>query len=183
MVDSPSTKVVADSLCGPYGVGSSSRVVQVQPSHWRSHWLCREGAKFLISGSHLLPQFPNASSTGLRSSPDSESEYRTVKGLVLTTCLITTPFSSRNLRVIESVFEFMPDDRMSSLKPFGPAERCLTTSNLDSLTIALIVRTMGHFTRPVPSPSRCCPPPSRSKRTSLFALTFDLSLAAKFPPL
>ena len=59
--------------------------------------------------------------------------------------LETISYSSKNFNVAESVFELMPDVRKSSLKPFGPLNRCLTTSRRDSVTIALIAPTTGHL--------------------------------------
>ena len=97
------------------------------------------------SGNHLLPQLPRPSSTGLSSWPEGVSEYSTVNGLVLRTSRRTIPLSSRNFNVADSVFEFIPDTRMSSLKRLGPVKRCLTTNSLDSVTILLIAPTTGHM--------------------------------------
>ena len=66
-----------------------------------------------------------------------------MKGRVLNISLLTIPICSRNFKVPESVFELIPDSRRSSLNLFGPVKRCLTTSNLDSVTMALIAPTTG----------------------------------------
>jgi hypothetical protein len=47
--------------------------------------------------------------------------------------------------VAESVFEFIPDSRINSLKPLGPLKRCRTTKSRDSVTIALMAPTTGQF--------------------------------------
>ena len=68
----------------------------------------------------LFPSFPAHPAPAFRSSPDAESEYWTVKGPRVHDPTQTTPFSSRNFSVTESVFEFIPESRMSSLNPLGP---------------------------------------------------------------
>lgn len=99
----------------------------------------------LNSGNHLLPQLPRLSNTGLSSWPEGVNEYSTVNGLVLRTSRRTISLSSRNFKVADMVFEFIPDTRRSSLKRLGPVKRCLTISNLDSVTMFLIAPTTGHM--------------------------------------